>query len=372
MKILLTLSVSFILIAAFVLGERRYAKNPLSITPYPFEFRKDAYKNISADAPILIIGDRMGERLAKFIDLFTEKLSVNLSKPIKIISLSNEGDSIHRSLAKIKRLKRLPLIIIYLGGSDETYEKTFETNNLEIIQNNFELYQNDLIKSAMMVFPSLSRLIYTPVDYVHLNTKVDKDESQYSDPIFQLRMKAHYILYEAALDEFFKYIKKRNSLLIPITMPLNLDLAPSKSCYGSLTANADKELEELKTLIKEKDYKRAYNLAKDLALTNSTNADILYSYGQVLKKLNHFNQAKKYNELAMAYDCGNTRGNPIFNVILKRTAKRYNFDYFDFQQLLVDESRDNFVFLDDIYPQDVYMEKLVQGLAIKIKKRLKL
>jgi len=121
-----------------------------------------------------------------------------------------------------------------------------------------------------------------------------------------------------------------------------------------------------------RDYKGAYTISKELALINPSHAQILHLHAMVSKKLNYFDQAQNHGEKAIAFDCGNKDGNPIFNVILKRLSKQYQYNYFDFHQLITDESQHNPTFLDDIYPQDVYFNKMINLISVKIKRRLKL
>lgn len=370
-KILILLLITPCIIGAYI-AFNRISSNNLSITPYPFFFEKTAYKDLSIDAPILIIGDAMASRLSTFKNRLIDKLSINLSKPIKIATLSNEGDNIHRTLKKIKSLDRVPLIIIYLGNTDQQFELMYHTKQINKLNKNFQIFNNDYIKTLLLVFPYFSKLAYWPINYVKLDTKVNKNETIYTDQEYQSRMAVNYTLYKAALDELFNYAKKRNSLLIPITTPLNLRSPPMKSCYSTITKESRADLDKMKLLIEKKDFKSAYNLGKEITLLNPLNAQALFLYGQVLNKLNKFSESQKYNELAIAYDCQNPRGNPIYNVILRKTADKYKFKYLDFHQLLVDQSRSNFVFNDDIYPQDYYVEKIIDLLGIKIKKLLKL
>ena len=165
---------------------------------------------------------------------------------------------------------------------------------------------------------------------------------------------------------------KRNGLIIPLTTPINLSILPKKSCYGSYTDDAKEEVKNINALLLKKDYKAAYGIAHELALLNPSNATINFLYANVLHKLNRFNEAQKYAELAVAYDCQNMGANPVYNAILRKLSLKHGFDYLDFHKLLVDESQSNFVFLDETYPQDFYMEKVIDALAIRIKNRLKL
>ncbi|MBT4790083.1 MAG: tetratricopeptide repeat protein [Halobacteriovoraceae bacterium] len=350
----------------------RISHNEVSLTPYPYIFTSKTYNDLSNNAPIVIIGDKLATRLATFKQRLSEKLSINLSKPIKIVDLTQEGQGVHRSLKKLKSLNKLPLIIIFMSNTDEQFEYLFHTQSLKNINHNFKLFSDDKIKTTLMIFPFLSKLIYEPISRVVLSELPKQDLNKYSDPEKQLRAAANFELYRAHLDELFSYTQKRNSLIIPITTPLNLKIPPTQSCYGSLVMEDKPQLKKLKQLIAKEDYKASYNEALELVMTNPSNAQILYLYAKSLRKLGKFAEAQKYGELAIAFDCGNTRGSPVYNSILRKISRTYGYNFFDFHQLLTDESQSNFVFIDDIYPQDYYLEKVVDTLAFKIKKRLKL
>jgi hypothetical protein len=64
----------------------RYNKNKEQIVPYPYVFENAEAWTISA--PIIMIGDRMGEQMARFQIELAAKISENLSKPIEIQSLA--------------------------------------------------------------------------------------------------------------------------------------------------------------------------------------------------------------------------------------------------------------------------------------------
>lgn len=370
-KILLSVTIIFLTVVS-TLVFFRYKNNKLQVIPYPFYFKKDTYSKISIDAPIVILGDRMGERLSLFKSRLAEKLSTNLSRPIKIDILTGEDENIHRSLHKIKQLKKLPLIIIYIGNLDQEIENVLPDENISQVNLNLKLYQNDYIRSAIMLFPELAKLVYFPVNFIQLSERIIPDKKEYTDPQLQMRRIIQYKLFEFAFEDLIKFTKKNNSLLIPLTTPLNLKNKAVKSCYGSLSSDAKKEVEDIKALIEKKDFKSAYNLSKDLALLNSNNAQILHLHSLVAFKLNLFKEYQKFGEMSLAMDCGKRPGSPVYNSIIKSMAKRHEVVFFDYHQLLTDESKGNFVFLDEVYPQDFYIEKLIDILAQQIKRRLRL
>lgn len=351
---------------------KRFTNHPAHTVPYPFLFKKGIYSHLPAEAPILIIGDSMANRLSSFKERLAQKISINLSKQIKVLSLATEGENIHRTLAKIKALPKTPLILIYLGQMDQAYEYTFHGQYLQKINENFDYLRSDRIHTAILLFPVLSKFIFKPIKYVTLDGHIHKDANKYNDQDFQNRTALHYTLYQESLKELFKIIKKKNALIIPLTTPINLDTPPLKSCYGSLSDKAPKKIKKLLSLLQLEKFKEAYNLGKELTLTNPYNAQINFLYAKVLKKVNRFKEAQQYGELAKIYDCANHSGNPIYNSILRKEAKSAGIEFLDFHQLLVDESQKNFVFLDETYPQDYYLKVVIDALALKIKKRLKL
>ena len=370
-KILALCIIALIVVPLSWLGYR-YSQNETTLIPKPYSFTPGIYRGIEADAPILIVGDAMAVRLSKFSSMLANKISVNLSKPIKIESLALEGEGLHRTMEKVSKLERPPLIIIYLGNIDESYENIFKNSDISTIEANLSLYQDPEIKSLVMALPEVSRFVYAPVEKVVLTKEIKPAKRSLPDHILQRKLALSYKIFEAQVYEFFNFIMKRNSFLIPITTPLNLLRKPGANCYGSLNPSTEEDLRTLKQKIKEKDYKGAFNLSRELALINQNHAVSLFLHGFVSFKLNRFEESQKYLERAMAFDCSLPRGNPIYNNIMRKAATANGFQFLDFHQYLVDQSQVNVTFIDDVYPQDFYMEKLTDMLSLRIKTLLKL
>ena len=125
-----TFLLSIICAAAFL--SYRYTKNPVSQVPRPYIFKESIIKKNSSNAPILIIGDRLGNRLSKYKNMMADTISSNLSKKVEIVSIAMDGEGIHRTLEKIKKLGKLPLITIYIGGSEESYEQSLYASLLKV------------------------------------------------------------------------------------------------------------------------------------------------------------------------------------------------------------------------------------------------
>ncbi|MEX0797814.1 MAG: hypothetical protein WEB87_01730 [Bacteriovoracaceae bacterium] len=370
-KIITILFVAPLILASLFLWYK-YKKNVQSVVPYPYVFQNNAYSELNVEAPILIVGDRMGDRLGSFAKIMADKVSENLSKPVKIDSIAVKGEGLHRTLEKIKSLKRLPLIIVYMGGSEESAESKFQTQDIDTIKKNLEIYEDEKIQTLLMIFPQLSRFVYHTVKYKALGSSIIPDNNTYSDIAVQKRNEISFKLFEREINEFFTYAKDRNSYVIAVSTPLNLDAKPRSSCPGSFSGELSPKLDQVIGLVKERDFKQAYNISKELALMANNNARALYIHGKIAKNLGKIKEAQKYLELAIAFDCSNWRGSPVYNQILKSAASKHDVAFFDFNKMLKDHWTQNLVFFDDVYPQNLYMEKMAQVIAARIKKLLKL
>jgi hypothetical protein len=351
---------------------KKYQENLVGLIPFPYYVADELKVKKSVDAPILIIGDIMGERLGSFKSKMIENLSINLSKPIKVISIAKKNNNIHRVLNQIKIMNRLPLIIIYLGGFQEAEEKLFYKVHMNTILENFELYNDNTIRTMLMIFPELSRVIYHNHKRIALDSNYEIHTAPKADNIKQKMNIISYKMFEAAMEELTNYITKASSLFIPITPPLNLNLAPIASCYGTLTGDSAQDYVSLTETFNKKDFKNALNLSSDLSLINPHNAEISYMQSQILRKNGLHKEAQEFAENALIYDCKRIYGNKVYNTIIKKMAKKYKVQYFDFHQFLYDKSQENVIFLDEIYPQDVYFNQLIDKLSHVIKTKLRL
>lgn len=342
----------------------------VSIVPYPyfFNFKPEP----SEKAPILIIGDRMGIRLTLFKEQLAKKISSNLSKPIKIDTITIDGLSMARTLNKIKNYGSLPFIVIYAGGSQEYLEKRFEISDLKIIKKNFEIYDNIYYQTALTIWPTLSKYIYTPLNYVELKKEVVTDTTEYTIPQTLKRNIFTYKLFEREAKELFTYVKEKNSYLIALTNPVNLEVPPKNRCSYKLDPLSEKNYQQMLKHIKTKDFKQAYEISKNLILIANDNALIHYMHGQIAKSLAKRQEAKNSLEIAASLDCKNYRSTPIYNAILKKVANESGTLIFDFHELVYASWGKNVLFESEIYPQNLYYQKLVNILSIKIKKVLKL
>lgn len=352
----------------FVLN--RYQQNPEQIVPYPYIF-KEAPEAIELDAPILITGDRMGTYFAKFQTELASNISINLSTPIKVQSIAKDGNALHRTLRDLRSLTKWPQILIYQGASEEFREHKFELSEVKKIQKNFSLYSDDRLETAMILYPWLSRIVYEPIHRVSLGNEPILVE-EFTQESYLSRLETELLLYEQQLMELVDLSKDRNSLLILTTTPINLDISPKKVCTFTSTDDLEKEIMDLRSLLKKNDPKTAYGISSKLIKQYSGNALLLYIHGQISKRLGLIDEARTTLLEASSYDCEPWRATEVYNSIIRKVAKEHQVILFDFAKLVEGEWTKNTTYFDEIHPQNLYYDHAMKQLGMLIKGILKL
>jgi hypothetical protein len=347
----------------------RFSKNPEQIVPFPYTFSAEA-PAVTLDAPILIVGDRMGVYFSKFSAGLAETISQNLAKPIRVQSIARAGEGLHRTLHALRSLSQWPQIVIYHGASEEFAERKFELAETNRVRANFARYQDDRVETLLILYPWLSRLAYEPVKRVVLPPAPlpnDQDEAEYLK-----RLDTELLLFEQQLLRLVAMSKDRNSLLILTTTPINLDEPPRKTCDVTATAEIDAEILTLRELLKRNNPKEAYTKSAKLVARYPGNAELLYLHGQVAKRLGNVDEAVDTLLSASAYDCGSWRATAVHNSIIRRVARVQQVLLFDFARLTENDFTENTTFFDEIHPQNLYYDRGVQQLGLVIKQILKL
>jgi hypothetical protein len=339
---------------------QRYSQNPEQIVPYPYTFQ-DSAPALKLDAPILITGDQMGEYFARFGTTLAEAISVNLAKPIKIQSIAKKGQGLHRTLHQLRSLTQWPQILIYQGGSEEFLENKFNPSEIVTIRQNFNLYLDDRVETFLILYPWLSRIVYTPVNPVILNDEPNLNSPEEKE--YLKRLETELLLYEQQLTELVKMSKDKNSLLVLTTTPINLEIPPKKVCEFTTTMEIDAEILTLRDLLKAGNPKEAYNKSKFLITQHSGNAELLFIHGQIAKRLGRTAEAIETLLSASAYDCLPWRTTEVHNSIIRKVARA---------KLVEKDFTQNTTFFDELYPQNLYYDKGMQQLGLVIKTILKL
>lgn len=348
----------------------RYQQNPTQIVPFPYEFTTDA-PQVKLDAPILIIGDRMGEYFGKFKEELAAVISANLAKPIKIQSMAKSGHALHRSLHELHSLTQWPQILIYQGGSEEFSESKFDLSEIKKIKTNFSRFSDDRLETLMILYPWLSRLIYEPVRRVKLS-EIPERIDKITEKEYLKRLETELLLYEKQLLNLINQSKSRNTLLILSTTPINLDIPPKRVCEFTTSIDIETQILDLKKLLQDRNLKTAYSHSSKLVKQITGNPSIYYIHGQISQQLGLLDESISAFLEAGAYDCDPWRATEIHNSIIRKVAKEQQIILFDFAKMLNNEYTLNTTFLDEIYPQNLYYEKAMEQLGLVIRSILKL
>jgi hypothetical protein len=348
----------------------RYQRNPQQLFPTPYVFSGPA-QGRALNAPIVLVGDRMGAYLATFKDHLAQAISPGLTRPIEIISLAQESEGLHRTLHQLKSLSPWPQIVIYHGGSEELREEKIHPNELKNFKANLNLYQDDRIQTALILYPLLSRFIYWPMQMLELDPDSVVTSEVKQDNYLQ-RLGPELVLFEHHLTQLAQLAQDRNSLLILTTTPINLSLPPKGVCEFSSTPEAQEGLKSLRTLMQNNDPKGAYAQSLRLVGAHSTHAEVLYEHGKIAQRMGKTDEAKKYLLLASAYDCRPWRASEVYNSIIRKVARVNEIIIFDFAAMMESEGPENSTFKDELHPEDTYYHQAMQRLGVVIKNILKL
>lgn len=370
-KIIKTITLT-ILLCSVVFIYMRFNANPMTIKPFPYIIKNQTIVGVEEvqRSNILIIGDRMAVNISRFIPTLQRLLSKNLESPIKISNWAGQNEGLHRTIQKLKKLKKFPSLVIYHGGTQERYEKKFEIKDHKRIKQNFKLFQNEAISTMIMSLPQLSRLIYHPVSYVKLN-RLTKDTSEHKD---SLRMKSNIISYEIyghEIEQLIELVKDNNSTLLLTTTPVNLEQKPN-TCSNSNTWSIQEQMDQIDSLLSKGSDKEALIKSRKLMEAVVSNAEVLFQYAIILKRVGKIAEAKRTFQMAKAFDCDNDNPNPIYNSIVKQKAIDSDVDLVDFQKIIYKDFIKETLFLDKIYPQNIYYQRFVIQLSKLIKSIMKL
>jgi hypothetical protein len=347
----------------------RYRQNPLQVFPFPYEFEQIA-RTPEIEAPIVIIGDRMGVSLGRFGDELAQAISVNLSKAIKVQSIAGAGQGLHRSIHQLESLAQWPQILIYHGGSEEFSEQKFDPTQIKKIRANFDRHSDDRLETLLLLYPQLSRILYEPLTRVKL-APTPVLIKEFSETEYLNRLETELVMYEKQLLLLADMAKNKNTLLILTTTPINPDVAPKKVCSFAHPPELELDIHKIRELLKTSP-KMAYAASSKLVKQHSGNALLQFVHGQIGKRLGMLDEARSYLLEASAYDCLPWRATEIQNTIIRRVARDQQVLMFDFAKLTEADWGKNAVFTDEIFPHNLYYEKAVAQLGAVIKEILKL
>ncbi len=366
---------TFILLVASSYFIWAFSQKKDLIIPYPYSFNDNAKLEIKDElnsaqsAKILIVGDRMAEALNSYTDELKAELALNFKKAPEIYNWAKTHEGLHRTLFKLKALKVIPPIIIYHGASSELYEKIFSVEDKEAILKNFSVYDNEKIISLIITFPILSKYFYKKTKYYELGSIKEYNNQNFGlDKLSEKEVS--FKIFENELHELIDLVKVNKSNLIFITTPINLEIAPKEVCSQSMTNTIVEVQQEIEGLIKEGNYKLAYSNALELSAETNSNAKSFFLLGQASLGNGDLKSAKNALAKAAVFDCSNWRGNAVYNALLKKVSKQRQIPIIDFDQYLSSSLSKEGLFIDEIFPQNIYYHTMMTDLKEILKKFL--
>ena len=372
-KFFITLLVLILLLAGYVYWA--FAAKKTLITPYPYSFNANAASAIASEikeveaAKILIVGDRMALALNNYTAGIEAELAPNFKIAPKIYNWAKPHEGLHRTLFKLKSLKKFPPIIIYHGASSELFEKTFSVTDKNAIIKNFTIFDDEKMISLIITFPWISKVLYKKMDYFELGAI--KEYQNHLPGMDKMNEKEiAFKLFDYEMRELSELIKDKKSNLILITTPLNLEIPPKEICTGTTTNTVIEVQQEIEDLINLGNFKKAYPEALELSNETLSNSKSFYLLGKAAMGLGDLKTAREALQKASVFDCANWRGNAIYNAILKSTAKRKQLPIIDFDQLMASSLSKDGLFNDEIFPQNLFYQSMIQELKETLKKIL--
>jgi hypothetical protein len=356
-----------------------YSTKRTLITPYPYtfstsydqEFMKNHASEIkeAENSMILIVGDRMGLSLNPYLKNLQEEFEGKLKTLPSIYNWSSENEGVFRTLYKLKKLKRMPSIIIYFGASSELFEQKFDVTDKKAILNNFKNFDDEKLISLIITFPWLSKIFYKDLKYFsmqkfsayknNLPAQQKLEEKEVSFKIFEYEIK-----------EMIDLVKDKRSTLVFVTTPLNLEVEPKEVCSHSTFTDIVAIQQEIAGEIKEGFFKSAFPKALELSRVSVSNANSFHLLGKSALGLGDIKVAREALLNATVYDCHTWRGNAVYNAIIKQKASKNLVQVIDFDQYMSSQLSKEGLFFDDIFPQPLFYQNMVKELGVGLKKIL--
>ena len=355
-KIFLSVFLLFTVLVVF-----RFYRN--TDDPYPYVIEKVSWEGLekAGEADILIIGDRMGEKLAPYLLPLLEKTTGKFKKNLKMYNWSRSYEGLHRTLAKLRSLSRWPTLLIYHGASEEFYENKIHLQQENKILKNFQYRENESLSSLGLAFPWIFRIVYHPVTRKKLAEKIIPDESILTSMEKQKQMEVAFKIFQHEMKDLIDLGLKNKSRFILITTPLNLELPAKKICHHSITKTIQKEQRQITDLLKEEANHKALQRAQALAKKSIGNAHSFHLVFQAAKALKKNKTARDYGNVATSFDCQTWRGNAVFNSIVQKAALTHQISLLDFNYF-VNRSFEEQSFADDFFPTEIHYQKFSEKI----------
>jgi hypothetical protein len=363
---------------------------------YPLSYKYPALSAIQkffppSQADVLILGDTMAEKLLLSEKSWNSELSRGLARPLKIDILSGphmQLPLINRHLAELAESQKIPKVLVYFTPQTiNAYTPFSSASEMKKWQLNLSYYDSSNVRTAMMLFPMLAPIIYTPVNLT--TWPEERTPPQEISTLFYPWQEWSLRNYRFELEQLASFAKEHGSTLIVILSPhyLSPDIKTLATCSdlsvprvaqfsndvaafleqeGRLSAPLEQELTEL--------YLR---LPHDPAL-NLLMAEVSWRNENLSQAIHHL-------ELAEIYQCHPQRTNLLMNYASLKAFQDFPdismINWHDnLYQSLVTERRERKgprealekLFLNPNMPQSLYWEGLLAELSTLIASALDL
>jgi hypothetical protein len=315
----------------------------------------------------------MGKRLGQYEEILLKQIEEDSgSKGAELTVWAEQHEGIHRTIQRLRGASALPAITIYHGASEELYEKTFFLSEKEKILSNIEVFRDDRWRTLLFSYPWVAKFLYKRVKYVPLDLVPVEDRVSYSDGQRMEQMEIGLQLFEIHLEQLIRLVQEKKSHLILVTTPLHYHRLPKKVCTPTTSSDILLTQNHIFSLLQKGDFK---SIQKDIHLLTKLspgNALSFHLSGQFFLQLGRWKEAFFQFEKSTTMDCLPWRSTSAHNAIIRKLARQYDLMLFDFDQFMVQKWGENTLFLDDIYPQDIFYQQATRELARKTKKFLEL
>lgn len=359
-----------------VIGVSAYVYISLSdskvlITPYPYSFQEkyiNSFKKEHAEqikmaenAQILVLGDDLGHSLNPYFSRIQSQYTDYLKSSDSIFNWSSPKEPLFRSLFKLKTLSKLPPVIIYVGSNSELTEQKFSVKDKELIDTNFQIYEDEKLISLIITFPFLSKILYHKVQYFNLSSP--KPYVNLQNSVFKQKEKElNFKIYSYETEDLIKHVKRNKSDIIFISTPINLMIPPKVTCAHTQNEMIIENQQYIEKLINSGSYKIALLEIEKYKETSFSNAQNSYLEGIANLRNGSIQKGKDNLHLAAIYDCENWRSNQVYNKILENKAKKHHAYFVDFDNIANAHIGKDGVFLDETYPHNVIYIQLINEL----------
>ena len=351
---------------------------PITAEPFPSvtKVSKDEIK-LAEEANILLIGSDLASSIVPIIENIAEKYSSKFKTPLKVYNWARTGEGVHRTYQKIKSLKTLPTLAIYLGGNSEFREKYFSPNDQAKIKRNYELSENPYISALLEFFPIFSRFIFSPTQISRfksgkLKTYEKNFFTQFTESQVLKYLETNYFLYEKALMSINRKFRNNGKKIINITYPYYPEQEVALICPQSRSPAIDYLIKDIEAELDKADDETILKYLQDLSEVSLGNAKTYWLRAKLEKKTKKFKSALNHFALSKLFDCSPKGANKITNTIIRRISNSMANPVVDWSEIIFLDYGKDYLFMDEVVPQEKYFQTLRKELDKNITKILRI